>query len=110
MTVTWMLVECNQQFLNCRGHQFKERLRVQANPEDKDQQRDGGDNLTPVQVAQGMSVLLDLFHDGTFRTEEDLLEHKQDIYGRHDDAQSSQAGKPGRANGLGTKGTQKDGE
>ena len=68
-------MECNQQFFDRRGHQVKERLRIEAYPEDEDQQRDSGDNLAPAQVAQGIPVLLDLFHDGAFRAKENLLEH-----------------------------------
>ncbi len=56
-------------------------------------------DLAPVEVAEAMSVLLDLLHDLTLRTEEHLLEHVEDIDRSHDHAEGRDGREPGIIDG-----------
>ena len=98
------------EFIHGWRHQIEERRGIEADPEDEDQDRDDGCNLSPVQVTQGVTMLLDLVHDLALRTEEHFLEHVQNINGGHDDANGGNTRKPRRTDGGGAERAKQDGE
>src|SRR3990170_3410970 len=92
------------QLIHGGSHQIKERRRIQANPEDEDQQRHKSDNFSPVQIEQ-FTILVFIQ-----RPKEHLLKHVEHVDFRQDHSHRCQASVPGRSDRLGAKRAQQDGE
>jgi len=66
------------QMFHSGSHEVEEGFRIQTDPEDEDEQGQDGDDLAPVEVADGMSVFLDFFHDLALDSRHDHAEGGDD--------------------------------